>query len=89
MLHLKIRIEGRVQGVFYRASTKEKALEVGLKGFVQNQQDGSVYAEVEGSEAQLQAFVNWCHQGPPMANVSKVETSIGDVVPFTTFEVKY
>jgi acylphosphatase len=49
--HFNIRISGRVQGVFFRASTKAKAEELGISGFVQNEPDGSVYIEAEGEEA--------------------------------------
>ena len=56
-------IYGKVQGVFFRASTKDKAIELGLKGFVRNQPDGTVEVIAEGSEKQLQELVAWCHEG--------------------------
>ncbi|MGI9545460.1 MAG: acylphosphatase, partial [Cyclobacteriaceae bacterium] len=58
--HFNITVQGRVQGVFYRASTKQKALELGLVGWVCNRSDGSVYLEAEGSKEQLNTLLAWC-----------------------------
>lgn len=68
-----IRVQGRVQGVFFRASTQGKALELGLTGFVQNEDDGTVYLEAEGDPELLQALEAWAHVGPEHAQVEKVE----------------
>ncbi len=75
--HLKIYVTGRVQGVFYRASTEEKAVSLGLAGFVRNQTDGSVYIEAEGEASQVDTLAEWCHQGPPQAKVAQVKTEEG------------
>ncbi|MEZ5066975.1 MAG: acylphosphatase [Bacteroidia bacterium] len=56
-----ITVSGKVQGVFFRKFTKEKAVESGLNGFVRNQNDGSVYIEVTGEETVLEDFIQWCH----------------------------
>ncbi len=88
MKHYKLRIQGRVQGVWYRASAHRKARELGLRGFVRNEPDGSVYAEAEGEEAGLQAFVNWCRQGPDLARVEQVTVEEGPIKGFETFEVQ-
>lgn len=69
----KIRVYGRVQGVWFRAYTQRKAEELGIKGFVRNEADGSVYIEAEGEEQALQAFVEWCYEGSPLAKVERVE----------------
>lgn len=69
-----IHITGRVQGVFFRASTQKKALQLNLTGFVQNQPDGSVYIEAKGSRHNLQQLIDWCHQGPRFARVQSVQT---------------
>lgn len=69
----QLRIYGKVQGVWYRASTRKKAEELALSGFVRNEADGSVYAEVEGPEEMLKQMVTWCEQGPPQANVREVK----------------
>ena len=73
MKRLKITIEGRVQGVFFRDSTKNKAAELGICGCVSNQPNGGVYIEAEGEGAALEQFTQWCHQGPEWARVDKVE----------------
>ncbi|MHC2993171.1 acylphosphatase [Pontibacter sp. HJ8] len=71
--HMSIRVHGRVQGVFFRASTQEKAEELGLTGFVQNEPDGTVYLEAEGGVEALNALEAWLHIGPRRAKVEKVE----------------
>lgn len=86
--HLSIKVTGKVQGVFFRASTKDVAEKLDLHGFVRNERDGSVYIEVEGEEENLRQFVVWCQQGPVHAQVSKVELIEGKVQNFTSFEVK-
>jgi acylphosphatase len=70
MIRLRIRVEGRVQGVFYRASTQSKALELGLTGWVKNEPDGSVLMEVQGAAETIQTMVDWCWIGPKMARVN-------------------
>ena len=88
MKHYKLRIRGRVQGVWYRASAYRKAEELGLRGFVRNEPDGSVYAEAEGGEAALEAFIRWCEQGPDLARVEQVEVEEGLPRGFRGFEVQ-
>lgn len=70
-----IKVTGKVQGVFFRASTAQKANELQIKGFVKNENDGSVYIEAIGEESNLKNFILWCHNGPEKAIVSKVETT--------------
>jgi acylphosphatase len=65
-------IRGKVQGVFYRARTKDKADELGLKGWVRNMPDGSVEIHAEGPDGQLKELEEWCWQGPPAAEVTSV-----------------
>jgi acylphosphatase len=71
--HIAIRVHGKVQGVFFRASTQEKAQELGLTGFVRNEPDGTVYLEAEGDTEALKKLEQWVHQGPRHARVEKVE----------------
>ncbi len=88
MRHLEIHIAGGVQGVFFRDSAQKKALELGLNGFARNEPDGSVYVEIEGEEKTLRDFINWCHDGPPMARVDKVKIKGRDKLDgFHNFEV--
>lgn len=86
--HISIKVSGRVQGVFYRASTDDKAQRLGVKGYVKNEPDGSVYIEAEGDDAVLDALVEWCKQGPPAARVSNVEVHEGTWKGFSEFTVK-
>ena len=73
MKSVSIKISGKVQGVFFRKSTQEKAIELGIAGFVQNMPDGSVYAEAEGDDDAIEQFVQWCKEGPLLASVASVE----------------
>lgn len=80
MQRISLLIQGKVQGVFYRKSAAEKAIEIGVTGYVKNQSDGSVYAEAQGTEEQLLAFESWCKRGPQRAIVSHVETTTIEVI---------
>ncbi len=66
-------VHGRVQGVFYRASTLEKAIELGLTGWVKNRADGTVEVVVEGDREKVVKLVDWCRVGPRHAHVTNVE----------------
>lgn len=72
---VRMRITGRVQGVGYRASTRERATALGLSGWVRNTPDGAVELEAQGSEARLEALRAWCRIGPPHARVDGVEVA--------------
>lgn len=85
--HFNITIRGRVQGVFFRASTKTKALELGISGFVQNEPDGSVYIEAEAEEKALEEFIQWCKRGPELAQVSDCAIEPGPVQEFKSFDI--
>jgi len=67
-----LRIEGNVQGVFFRASALEEANRLNLKGWVKNTPDGSVEVVAEGKRASIDQLVDWCRVGPPGAHVHKV-----------------
>jgi acylphosphatase len=68
----RLLIEGRVQGVGYRASLAQEAIALGLHGWVRNCRDGSVEASVEGDVPAIEAIILWAKRGPPGAQVSKV-----------------
>ena len=68
----KVRIEGLVQGVFYRYSTQKKAQELDVRGWVRNLWDGSVECLLEGDHEKVETLIAWCHQGPAGARVEKV-----------------
>ena len=87
MKHINITIYGKVQGVFFRATTKAVADQLGVKGFVKNQSDGSVYIEAEGDDFSMDSFLEWCNEGPEKAKVEKVDTSAGELKNYRNFEV--
>lgn len=88
MKHIEIRIRGNVQGVFFRASTRDKAQSLGLKGYVENRRDGSVFIEAEGPEVGLDELISWCHQGPPHADVKSVDVEEGALVDLKGFTIR-
>lgn len=73
---VSMRVYGKVQGVFFRASTQDKAQQLGLKGFVQNEADGTVYLEAEGEPDVLKQLEEWAYKGPSHARVKKVEVEV-------------
>jgi acylphosphatase len=84
-----VYVSGDVQGVFFRDSTRQKAHQLGLSGWVKNLPDGRVEALFEGPSQEVREMVRWCEQGPPHAAVENVEvgsdTAREDV--FSGFEV--
>ena len=90
MKRVRLRIYGRVQGVFYRATAREQARRLGLTGYVKNEMDGSVTAEVQGPEDKINEFIIWAHNGPPLAEVVKVDIEELPIVEDEkAFEVRY
>ncbi len=83
-----VRVEGRVQGVGYRAFVDIRARELGLAGWVRNQQDGSVEAVLQGSPATVEAMLALCRTGPPAARVDRVEILGEGVGVFSGFAVR-
>ncbi|WP_224244295.1 acylphosphatase [Hyalangium gracile] len=75
MRRATLRIRGKVQGVFFRESSRVEATRLGLTGWVRNRDDGSVEAVAEGEPAALEEFIRWCHRGPQAARVTDVERS--------------
>ena len=73
MTRRRVVVHGRVQGVFFRGSTAERAREVGVSGWVRNRPDGTVEAVFEGSAEQVAEMVRYCRQGPPWARVERIE----------------
>jgi acylphosphatase len=70
---VRLRIRGRVQGVFYRKTAEDQANALGLSGWVRNMSDGSVEAFAVGPKEKLLTYIAWCKQGPPHASVDSVE----------------
>lgn len=87
MQTIKIKVEGEVQGVFFRQSTLERAKELGIKGTVKNCDDDSVEIIATGSKEQLDKLVAWCRQGPPKATVINVTTQELSLQQFYNFSI--
>ncbi|MCH8156642.1 MAG: acylphosphatase [Nitrospinae bacterium] len=85
-VHIVVR--GCVQGVFFRASTQSKANEFSLAGWVCNRSDGTVEIHAEGEKGKLDHFIDWCRQGPPSAQVSKLDLDWTDPQGLHDFEVR-
>ena len=83
-----LRIEGRVQGVGYRAFVEMRAAELGLNGWVRNRRDGSVEAVVQGPPATVDHMLDACRKGPPGSRVDRVEIIGEGVGAFDGFEVR-
>jgi acylphosphatase len=88
-IHKNIRVIGRVQGVGFRYSCKRMAISLGIKGFVKNLYDGSVYIEAEGSEVQLHHLIEWCNKGPLNAYIEEVLITEADLKGFAYFEINF
>jgi len=73
-----IVVHGKVQGVWYRASTQEVARSLGLRGWVRNLPSGEVEILAQGDEEAIKQLIRWCHQGPPAAKVGNVEVEWED-----------
>lgn len=85
--HLNIQVYGKVQGVFYRDTTKAVADQLGVKGFVKNESDGSVYIEAEGDDFELESLIEFCHKGSDRAEVERVVFAEGELKNYRNFEV--
>lgn len=82
-------IRGKVQGVFFRESTRREAQRLGLTGWVRNLDSGEVEAVAEGPGAALDEFMRWCHNGPPAARVDEVRATRAPATSeFSQFEVR-
>lgn len=88
MKHYEIVVFGRVQGVGFRFNARNKARELGIRGFVMNRPDGSVYIEAEGDEAGSLEFISWCRRGPGYGWVERIEVTEGPLVPYSGFSIR-
>ncbi|NOT51199.1 MAG: acylphosphatase [Chitinophagaceae bacterium] len=84
---ISVIVSGKVQGVFYRQNTKEKAVEFGITGEIKNLQDGNVSIIATGTEEQLNKLTDWCKKGPPRAVVTGVEVAEIALQPFEKFSI--
>jgi len=89
-LNVHVIISGRVQGVWFRANTKQKAEQLGLTGWVRNTSNGCVEAVFEGKERLIKEMIEWCNTGPSLAKVEKVEVKNQNLIEgFDGFSIRY
>jgi acylphosphatase len=81
-------VSGKVQGVYYRASTRDAAREAGVGGWVRNLRDGRVEAVFEGDEDAVEAMVEWCHEGSSAASVDNVEVDYENAEGAEGFDIR-
>jgi len=85
--HLNIHVTGKVQGVYYRATTKAVADHLGVRGFIVNRADGSVYLEAEGDDFGLESLLEFCREGSERAEVTEIRVEEAPVQGFENFVV--
>lgn len=73
LARVRVKVRGRVQGVFFRAETRQRAASLGVSGWVRNADDGTVEAVFEGERDQVDSMVEWCRRGPAGAHVDELE----------------
>ena len=85
----RVRVIGNVQGVFFRAWTREEAQRVGVSGWIRNASDGSVKAHIEGTEAGVEQLIDRIREGPPGASVDDVQVQETAFESLDRFEVRH
>ena len=83
---LHLVIHGRVQGVFFRESMRQQAVQLNVNGWAQNQADGTVEAMIQGSAESVNKLLEWAQQGPPLAKVTRIDQDVASG-EWTTFEI--
>ena len=84
-----VYVTGTVQGVFFRATTRDRAREIGVDGWVKNLDDGRVEAVFEGAEDSVESMIEFCHEGSSRADVTDVEISYENSEGVDGFEVRW
>jgi len=84
---VSIVVSGKVQGVFYRQSTREKAIALGITGEVRNMPDHTVHIIATGTASQIEQLIEWCKKGPPRSIVEGVESTTIPLQDFSSFTV--
>lgn len=85
--HCSVTVKGKVQGVWFRKYTLEKASALGLAGTVENLPNGDVYVELEGEPNELEAMISWLKVGSPKSKVEEVLVKVGNLKGFEKFEI--
>lgn len=88
LVRRRVVVRGRVQGVFFRDSCRQEALDAGVAGFVSNQPDGTVLAVFEGDGDGVRRMVDWCRSGPSSAHVTAVDVGEEEPTGETDFTVR-
>jgi acylphosphatase len=88
LVRVRVVVHGMVQGVFYRDTCRRSATSLGVAGWVRNRRDGTVEAAFEGTDARVEAMLDWCRAGPPLARVLKVESWRERPEGHTSFEIR-
>ncbi|HET6766298.1 MAG TPA: acylphosphatase [Chitinophagaceae bacterium] len=88
MKTIQLLIKGKVQGVFFRATAKDIADDLGVKGWVRNLPDRNVEIRATATEETLQKYIDWCKQGPPKAKVENVSIEELVLEEFNNFKIK-
>jgi acylphosphatase len=88
VIALHVRVTGQVQGVYFRVSVQKVATTLGVNGYVKNELDGAVYAEIEGDSEMVFKLIHYCHRGPQGAVVEQVSVTEGTVAGHTRFEIR-
>jgi len=83
----QITVIGRVQGVYFRASTVEVAQQLSVRGEVKNLPDGNVWIAAEGESERMEKFLTWCRQGPPRARVEELKIEDSPIKGYTGFGI--
>jgi len=90
MKQAHILVSGKVHGVFFRATTREKARQLGLKGFVRNLVNGDVEVVAQGDDNHLRELLQFCQTGPPGAEVEGIDIEYKDVKErFNGFDIRF
>jgi acylphosphatase len=87
MRSVHLLIKGKVQGVFFRATAKDVAEELGMRGWVKNTSEGNVEIAASGEDEQVERFIEWCKAGPSMAKVSEVVVEETATIHFQSFSI--
>jgi acylphosphatase len=90
VVRARVFVSGRVQGVYFRDTTRRQAESLGVVGWVRNSPDGRVEAVFEGQEPDVQRLLDWCHRGPSRARVDQVEVEwLPATGEFTGFDILF
>jgi acylphosphatase len=89
-VRVRVIVEGRVQGVFFRHHTREMAYKLDVNGWVKNRRDGFVEALFEGDKKNVDQIIHWCHRGPSEARVTNIHVTWEDYTgEFEDFSIRY